>query len=229
MQGINIGVFFIQLNGYIELQQFGVKGVPVRVATAGDKGLKGDDAERVLKIGDSRWQVAYWPSVNAMVYLGSLSIWTLGAFLSAATAIIALIMVLFSRLNGALQLDQASIATLIKDYRDGRVRREYPVGLVEMRQSIEFMTQLAGGGVTHQAGIVAPREQDAESATQAGHSEEEAPIVPNMKEGVAAVYDSAVSDENMIVEEDPLDIKAEEKQEISIDASIFRAYDIRVL
>jgi phosphomannomutase/phosphoglucomutase len=216
-----------ELNGYIELQQFGVKGVPARVATAGGQGLKGDDAERVLKIGDSRWQVAYWPSVNAMVYLGSLSIWTLGAFLSAATAIIALIMVLFSRLNGALQLDQASIATLIKDYRDGCVRREYPVGLIEMKQSIEFMTQLAGGGVTHQAGIVAPREQDAESATQAGHSEEKAPIVPNMKEGVAAVYDSAVSDENMIVEEDPLDIKAEEKEEISLDASIFRAYDIR--
>jgi phosphomannomutase/phosphoglucomutase len=48
-----------------------------------------------------------------------------------------------------------------------------------------------------------------------------------MKEGVAAVFGSAASDENMIVEEEPLDIKAEEKQEISIDASIFRAYDIR--
>ena len=220
-----------ELNGYIELQQFGVKGVPVRVATAGDKGLKGDDAERVLKIGDSRWQVAYWPSVNAMVYLGSLSIWTLGAFLSAATAIIALIMVLFSRLNGALRLDQASMATLIKDYRDGRVRREYPVGLVEMRQSIEFMTQLAGGGVTHQAGIIAPRERDAVSATEntpaadTGFAEEA--IVPDMKEGVAAVFGSAVSDENMIVEEEPLDIKEEKKQEINIDASIFRAYDIR--
>jgi phosphomannomutase/phosphoglucomutase len=223
-----------ELNGYIELQQFGVKGVPVRVATAGDQGLKGDDAERVLKIGDSRWQVAYWPSVNALVYLGSLSIWTLGAFLSAATAIIALIMVLFSRLNGALRLDQASMATLIKDYRDGRVRREYPVGLVEMRQSIEFMTQLAGGGVTHQAGIVAPREQDAESATQAadtGLSGAEAPVVPDLKKGVAAVFGSVASDENMIVEEDPLDIKEEEKeeekQEINIDASIFKAYDIR--
>ena len=220
-----------ELNGYIELQQFGVKGVPVRVATAGDQGLKGVDAERVLKIGDSRWQVAYWPSVNALVYLGSLSIWTLGAFLSAATAIIALIMVLFSRLNGALQLDQASMATLIKDYRDGRVRREYPVGLVEMRQSIEFMTQLAGGGITHQAGVIAPREKDAVLATEnrpmpdAGLAEEA--IVPDTKEGVASVFGSAASDENMIVEEDPLDIKEEGKQEINIDASIFRAYDIR--
>ncbi len=53
-----------ELNGYIELQQFGVNGTPVRVAASGDQGLKGDGAERVLKIGDSRWQVAYWPSVN---------------------------------------------------------------------------------------------------------------------------------------------------------------------
>ena len=217
-----------ELNGYIELQQFGVNGTPVRVAASGDQGLKGDGAERVLKIGDSRWQVAYWPAVNALVYLGSLSIWALGAFLSAATAIIALIMALFSRLNNALRLDQASMATLIKDYRDGHVRREYPVGLVEMRQSIEFMTQLAGGGVAIQTGVIAPREQDAEPATQApdtGHPEEQAPVVPDMKNGAATVYDSAVSNENMIVEEDPLDIKVEE--EISIDASIFRAYDIR--
>jgi phosphomannomutase/phosphoglucomutase len=220
-----------ELNGYIELQQFGVKGVPVRVAASGDKGLNGDDAERILKIGDSRWQVAYWPAVNAMVYLGSLSTWTLGAFLSAATAIIALIMALFSRLNGALRLDQASMATLIKDYRDGRVRREYPVGLVEMQQSIEFMTQLAGGGVSHQAGVIAPREKDAATATEdrpaadAGIAEEA--IVPNMKQDGAAVIGSVATDENMIVEEDPLDIKVEEEQEISIDASIFRAYDIR--
>jgi len=178
-----------ELNGYIELQQFGVRGKAVKMATAGDKDLKGGDAEQVLAIGDSRWRVAYWPAMNALVYLGSLSIWTLAAFLSAATAIIALIMVLFGRLNAALQLDQASIATLIKDYRDGNVRREYPVGLIEMRQSIEFMTQLAGGGVVHQAGMVAPREQDAgpaAQATDAGLPEAEVPVVPDMKSGVAA-------------------------------------------
>lgn len=218
-----------ELNGYIELQQFGVRGVAVRIAAAGDKDLKDGDAERGLKIGDSRWQVAYWPAMNAMVYLSSLSIWTLAAFLSAATAIIALIMVLFNRLNDALQLDQASIATLIKDYRDGRVRREYPVGLVEMRQSIEFMTQLAGGGVTHQTGVVAPREQDAGPAAQAADTgpSEEAPVVPDMKKGVAAVYDSAISDENLVVEEDSLEIEPDKEEEINIDATIFRAYDIR--
>ena len=219
-----------ELNGYIELQQFGVRGVAVRIAAAGDKDLKDGDAGRVLKIGDSRWQVSYWPAMSALVYLGSLSTWTLAAFLSAATAIIALIMVLFNRLNGALQLDQASIATLIKDYRDGRVRREYPVGLIEMRQSIEFMTQLAGGGVTHQTGVVAPREQDTEPAAQAvdaRHAVNEEPVVPDMKKGVAAVFDSAISSEDLVVEEDPLDIESDKVEEISIDPTIFRAYDIR--
>ena len=221
-----------ELSGYIELQQSGVKGVPVKVATSGDQALKAGDAERVLNIGDSRWLVAYWPAVSGVVYLGNLSIWALGAFLSAATVIIALIMVLFRRLNNALRLDQASMATLVKDYRDGRVRREYPVGLAEMRETVEFMTQLAGGGLSHKAGVVAPRERD--EAPEPGNTQapdtgiaEEGAIVPDMKEGVAADYNSAIPSDNLIVEEDPLDKKPDIEGEVSIDASIFRAYDIR--
>jgi len=218
------------LNGYIELQQSSVKGRPVRIAAAGDQALQAGNAERSLKIGDSRWQVAYWPAVSGLVYLSSLSIWVLGAFLSAATAIIALIMVLFHRLNSALLLDQASITTLIKDFRDGRVRREYPVGLVEMRESVAFMTQLAGGGVVHKTGVIAPREQDTAPGRETpdtGHAKDEETVVPYLKEGVAAEYGSAIPVDNLIVEDDPLDIEQEHEDEVSIDASIFRAYDIR--
>ncbi len=219
-----------ELNGYIELQQSGVQGSQIKVASSGDAALNSGAAERVLKIGDSRWQVAYWPAMSSLMYLDSLSIWVLAAFLSSATAIIALIMVLFRRLNAALRLDQASMATLIKDYRDGRVRREYPVGLVEMRASIEFMTQLAGGGIVHKSGNAAPRERDAANDTRAASQEwpaEEETRVPDMKEGVAAKYDSAIPSDNLIVEEVPLDNTPATHENTGIDASIFRAYDIR--
>ncbi|MGB5441069.1 MAG: phosphomannomutase/phosphoglucomutase [Gammaproteobacteria bacterium] len=219
-----------QLNGYIELQQSGVRGSQVMLASSGDANLRSGAAERSLKVGDSRWQVAYWPAMSSIMYLDSLSIWVLAAFLSSATAIIALIMVLFRRLNAALRLDQASMATLIKDYRDGCVRREYPVGLVEMRASIEFMTQLAGGGVVHKSGSAAPREKDAGSDKEAASQDwlaEDEPQVPDMKEGVAAKYDSAIPSDNLIVEEVPLDSKPVSVAGAGIDASIFRAYDIR--
>ena len=216
------------LNGYLELQQAGLKSLKVRIASSGDQALKKGKAERVLEIGDSRWQVAYWPARSGLMYLDSLSIWVLVAFLSSATAIIALIIILFRRLNAALRLDQASMATLIKDYRDGRVRREYPVGLVEMRASIEFMTQLAGGGTVPRAGVNAPRERDGDLDPKTPYVRADAGLnIPDVRAVAAAKYDSAISSDNLVVEEVPPEIEQDSFDDTSVDASIFRAYDIR--
>ncbi|MDH3888294.1 MAG: hypothetical protein OEU78_07320, partial [Gammaproteobacteria bacterium] len=62
------------LNGYIELQQDGTKGHPVAVARYGDKEAKQGAAERVLEIAGSLWQVAYWPAVSGLYYLGKIGV-----------------------------------------------------------------------------------------------------------------------------------------------------------
>jgi len=106
----------------------------------------------------------------------------------------------------------------MKDFRDEQVRREYPNGLDEMQETMEFMTGLAGGYAL-KGNVPAPveREQNAEyAATQ----EEIEPVVTD--------FDVPHVD-NMIVEEDPLDFEpaAAVEEDVEVDASIFRAYDIR--
>jgi len=218
-----------QMKGYLELRQAGTKGIPVEVASYGDPDSRDGDPELVLPINGSRWQVAYWPAVSAMVFLGSISIWVLGAFLVASVAMVFLILVLFRRLINALNLDQVSMVTLMKDFRDGRVKREYPCGLVEMLDTNEFMTQLATGAQVPDKTRNVAREQDDEygsgdSGDVAG--KDDAPK-GDMQEGVAADFGTTVRSDNLILEEDPLDIETDNSETVNVDASIFRAYDIR--
>ena len=215
------------LNGYIELEQTGIRGSRVRIAAAGNQALKQGDAERAFKIGDSRWQAAYWPAVSSTEYLGSMAIWVLGAFLSAATAITAVIMVLFRRLNSALRLNQASLAALMKDYRDGCVRNDYPSGLVEAQESVRFMTRLARNIPDAAPGGTAARAEKAEPDTHAPDNEGERAAESYLTDGMPSVFEGVVPGYNVIVEEDALDIEQQDEEEASIDASIFRAYDIR--
>jgi phosphomannomutase/phosphoglucomutase len=164
-----------------------------------------------------------------MVFLGSISIWVLSAFLVASVAMVLLILVLFRRLINALNLDQVSLVTLMKDFRDGRVTREYPCGLVEMLDTNEFMTQLATGAQAPDKSRSVAREQDDEygggDAVEVG-AENETPE-GDMQEGVAADFGSPVRSDNLILEEDPLDIATNNNEVVDVDPTIFRAYDIR--
>jgi len=214
-----------ELNGYIEVQQDGAKGAPVVITSHGDQVLKQGDADRVVRIEGSRWQVAYWPAVSGLVALGGISMWVLGAFILSAAAMVALIIVLIAKIKNALRVDQVSMVTIMKDFRDGRSRREYPSGLAEMHESIEFMTQLAAGSQPVQQFTPAPREQDADyhgAAAESGDDMDEGGI----DEGVAADFGSAIRSDNLILEEDPLIMEADDEN-VDIDATIFRAYDIR--
>ena len=218
-----------QMNGYLELRQAGAKGTPVVVATYGDPDSRGGDPELVLPINGSRWQVAYWPAVSTTVFLASISIWVLGAFLIASIVLVWLILVLFRRLINALNLDQVSMVTLMKDFRDGRVKREYPCGLVEMLDTNEFMTQLATGAQAPDKSRNIAREQDDEygGGDSIEVAAEDAAPEGDMQEGVAADFGSSVRSDNLILEEDPLDIATNDNEAVNVDASIFRAYDIR--
>ena len=217
-----------ELDGYIELQQDGAKGAPVVIATYGEPSLKQGDADRVVRIEGSRWQVVWWPATSGLVLLGAISMWVLGAFLLAAAILVALIIFLIRKIKNALRVDQVSAVTIMKDFRDGRVRREHPSGLAEMHETVEFMTQLAASNQAAEKFTQAPREQDKEYSPSAGEHEEEADTQDegDMREGVAADYGSAIRSDNLILEEDTLDIEADDET-VDIDASIFRAYDIR--
>ncbi len=135
----------VLIDGYLELQQLGAKGTPVAVGHQGDQKYKEGQPGAVQAVSGSRWQIAYWPAHGSMAYLGKISLVVLVMFLLAGGGMAAVTLVLFSRLTAALRQDQISLVTLMKDFRDEQVRREYPHGLDEMQETLEFMTGLAGG------------------------------------------------------------------------------------
>ena len=224
----NIMADIQELDGYIELQQDGAKGSPVVIAGYGDPSLKQGDADRVVRVEGSRWQVAWWPAVSGVMALAGISLWVLGACLLTAVLIVILIIVLLRKIRNALRVDQVSMVTIMKDFRDGRVRREYPSGLAEMHETVEFMTQLASGGQATEKFVSAPREQDEENSVVADSAGEQPDSVGegSIDEGIVADFGSAIRSDNLILEEDPLDMQANEEA-VTIDTSIFRAYDIR--
>ena len=208
----------VSTEGYLELQQLGTKGSPVTVGYQGDQKYKEGQPSAVHAVPGSRWQIAYWPIHRSVAYLGKISLVVLVMFLLAAGGMVVVTLALFRRLTAALRQDQISLVTLMKDVRDEQVRREYPHGLDEMQETLEFMTGLAGGYAL-KGGAAGPveSEQVAESAS--------------MEETSATVEQDfdALNMDQMIVEEDPLDFApmVEEQGHVEVDASIFRAYDIR--
>jgi phosphomannomutase/phosphoglucomutase len=205
--------------GYVELQQVGAKGAPVRVSGHGDTQYKDGEPDAVRDIGGSRWQVAYWSSQGTMEYLGNVGLGVTAAFLVTAVLMVLLVLVLFKRLFAALQQDQISLVTLLKDYRDQQVRREYASGLKEMEETLLFMTKLASTHQAREESATAPREQDAEYTSEAEPEEQ--------KEDVDREFGDMHTGELIVEEENPLDIQTGPDGAVTIDPSIFRAYDIR--
>jgi hypothetical protein len=204
-------------DGYIELQQLGAKGKPVAVSGHGGRDYKVGEPGAIQAVQGSRWQTAFWPVHHGAVYLGKISLVVLVMFLLAAGGMAGVTLVLFRRLTAALRQDQISLVTLMKDFRDEQVRREYPHGLDEMQETLEFMTGLAGGYALK--GSAAGHVERAQDAAYAAEKEKVETIVPDY------VVPQA---DTMIVEDDPLEFTtAAEEENAALDASIFRAYDIR--
>jgi phosphomannomutase/phosphoglucomutase len=218
-----------ELRGYIELQQHGTRGKPVAVAHYGDNSVKQGKAERILPIDGSRWQVAYWPAISGLAYVGSISVWVLGAFLVSAFVLVVLVIVLFRRIRQALRVDQVSMVTIMKDFRDARVQREYPSGLAEVRETIEFMTQMASTSEPKQRSAATGSEADDGYLAEETVTEIEDDLEADeetMQAGVVADFGSVIPSDNLILDEDPLEILTDDEG-TEVDASIFRAYDIR--
>lgn len=219
-----------KMGGYIELQQDGARGAPVVIATQGDASIRNGEAERIVPIPSTRWQVAYWPATSSLTYLGQIGMWVLVAFLACAVTLAALVWLLFRRITNALRIDEVSLVTLMKDFRDGRVRRDYASGLAELKDSMEFMVQLAAGAQNAvQKRSPVPREHDehagSEQPGQSVAAPAEEPGKPERKqESESADFLAGARTDNLVVEEAPLHI---DEQDVAVEASIFRAYDIR--
>jgi phosphomannomutase/phosphoglucomutase len=213
-----------ELHGYIELQQAGSKGSPILVATHGDRNYRSGEPVRVVPIAGSRWQIAYWPAVTSMAYLGGVGRWVVAALGVAFGLLALLVIMMFRKINNALRTDEISMVTLLKDFRAGHARREYPSGLAELRDTIQFMTQLANAHTTRRFEAVTTGQEGA--PVEPGEPADEAADVDDYEPGVAADFGSALRSDNLIVEEEPADIQGDGESG-GIDPSIFRAYDIR--
>jgi len=210
------------LGGYVELQQTGAKGAPFAVSSHGDPQYKNGEPGAVRSIEGSRWQVAYWSAQSSLVYLGKLGLWVLAAFLLTAGLLTFLVIILFSRLFAALRQDQVSLVTLFKDYRDHQVGKEYPSGLREMEETIHFMTRLASVRQAREEYPMIHREQDEAYETEDGAAADE-----EAGSELGPEYDSPRADQLIVEEDDALAIAPGNAGPVEIDASIFRAYDIR--
>jgi phosphomannomutase/phosphoglucomutase len=213
------------LQGYIELQQAGSKGLPVVVATQGDRAHRSGDPLTVVPIAGSRWQIAYWPAISPMNYLTGVGRWVLAALGVASVLLAILVIILFRKLRNALRVDEVSMVTLLKDFRAGHARREYPGGLAELQDTIRFMTQLVNAHTTRKfdaADVRQERQVDVPDEVAA----DAAGVEGDEDTGGVADFGSALRSDNLIVEEEPFDSQPGEDMQ-ALDPTIFRAYDIR--
>jgi phosphomannomutase/phosphoglucomutase len=219
-----------KMDGYIELQQDGDRGAPAIIATQGDAAIKSDAAERIVPIPATRWQVAYWPATSSLVFLGRIGAWVMAAFLVCTVLLSALVWLLFRRISNAIRLDEVSLVTLMKDFRDGRVRRDYASGLAELKDTLEFMVQLAAGAqdalqkrgpVLRESDAGTTPEQLGESVAALGKELSK----PDRSQAVgSADFSAGAHVGDLVVEEEPSNF---DKADVAVEASIFRAYDIR--
>ena len=148
-----------------------------------------------------------------------ISLWVIGGTGVLAALMLLYTLLLFRRLSAGVRQDQVSLVSMLKDAGNDQLNREYPAGLVEMQDTIDFMTRLAGNvNVRVQSGVV-EREQDEEYGT----GEETAESVAD---SIAKDLEGGLRSDSLIVEEEPVDAAADEENTV-IDPSIFRAYDIR--
>ncbi|MDH5470807.1 MAG: hypothetical protein OEX75_09460, partial [Gammaproteobacteria bacterium] len=131
-------------SGYLELQQAGEKG-PVVIATHGDGQYKGRDADRVALVTGTRWQVAYWPEISRFVYLGKISLWVLVAIAVAVLSLVSLILLQFRGIMQGVRQNEISMVSLMKDFKQDQVKREYAGGLKEMDETLATMVRVARG------------------------------------------------------------------------------------
>ena len=195
-----------QLDGYVELQQ--VAAAPLVLASLGGAEFKKEQPDGEVAVPGSRWRVAYWAPPAHQVAGRPFAVATLAA--AGAMLLFAVLAWLLSRRAGsALHRDQATLLTIVKDLRDGRVGGGYSARVAELHDTIELMARTAAAGVSHK-----PKPDTVPAEPPAGARQPAAEAV----EPLAA---------DLLFDDSALDISRVDIAEQAVHSSIFRAYDIR--
>ena len=212
------------IDGYIELQQAGEKGAPVRLVSHGDADARQGEAGHIVPVEGSRWQLAYWPATGGSAHPGGDSLWLVGAALLSAGIMVVMVFAGFRSLSKALRLDEERVVSLVDDFHEGQLEADYPLALDETRDTIGFMirTLNQASAKSDSWNTVSP-EPDAEAVTE---EQTETPLSDDHWDDVVADFEQGITTDNLFLEDDPLDIQLEQET-VAIDPSIFRAYDIR--
>jgi phosphomannomutase/phosphoglucomutase len=190
----------------VELQQRGGKGAPLVLASRGEAVRKQGPETALVNIPGSRWTLAIWPGDTAGSAAREMGFIGLAMVATGAAGLALLLFLSFRRLSRALKADQVTLITLVKDMRDGRAQPAYPVQLRELQDAVGIMARTAAAG----AAAVARPAKPARAAA-------------------APVAAAAPEEPELLFDHDVLDISQIGVDDISIDPSIFRAYDIRGL
>jgi phosphomannomutase/phosphoglucomutase len=195
--------------GYVEIQQT-VSSNTVVAARRGDAALKRAEPDSHSAAEGSRWRVAYWgerDSGAGQSFLITTAIVTVAAVLLLAGAVL----LVFSKMGSALRSDQATLLTIVKDMRDGRVQAQYPNMLDDMRGTVELAARTARGAVRTEppVSVARPIEKKADQP------------VPASRQVVDEVKDDLLFDDS------PLEVDRLEAEGHKVVPTIFRAYDIR--
>ena len=197
-----------QTGGYAQLQQ--VAGdAALTLAGSGNAGLMVGKPDAESPVKDTGWKVAFWSADQASN--GSTELLVMASIAAAVAAIIlaALVTFVFRKFMAALRKDQATMLTIVKDMRDGRVKQGYPNELVELHDTIELMGRTANSGAAR-----TPRPSVSAAAETAASVE----TGSNVVDGIGS---------DLLFDENALDIARVDGGEKTVSPEIFRAYDIR--
>lgn len=185
--------------GYGEVWQVVSKGTPVVLAKRGTQALRSGNPTVTVDIPGSTWKVAYWSEAGNFTSSGE-GLWTIAG---SSIAIFGLLLIMIMRsLARILKQDQTLLLGAVRDARNGRMQPTYALQLKECAGTIDGIRQLF---------------QDEAAAAPATRKSAAAPT-PVSVASLAATDALA----NLGVEHGNVGVSA-----LQVDASIFRAYDIR--
>jgi len=190
--------------GYLELQQPTPSGEPLVLASTGESKLKSGVAlSQLPKVSSSRWQFVYW-GLDQSGRLSQHGERTIALVLAVAVIFLALLLfITFRWLSKVIAGDQSILMTMLNDLQAGRRARRDNVKLLACRETMELIRDIAQTGIAGNA----PKVVDQKADTKPDEL-----IVPVVDPLVASI--------------DP-DGGMFGVQELNVDRSIFRTYDIR--
>ncbi len=189
--------------GYGEVWQTVSKGAPVVLAKRGTQSLRNGNPTVTVDIPGSTWKVAYWSEAGSFTSSGE-GLWVIAG---SSIVIFGLLLIIILRSFGrVLKQDQTLLLGAVRDARNGRMQPTYALQLKECAGSIDGVRQLF--------------QDEAAAAMPAGRRTAAAPGSASAPVSVVTAAADALA--NLGMEHGHVGVSA-----VQVDASIFRAYDIR--